>query len=132
MVPADFGLFVNLLVRAPPKQDLLGVSEMTSYVQYMKLWSDTTGVPSDAKQVSVEDVDRAAPGGIGREAAESTATSTEFGWGKHLVMPKDVSLGCRVGFMTELTALQLDKNFKTTSLKEYIESENWKDFLSKL
>lgn len=95
MVPSDFGSFVDLLVCSPPKQNLLGVSETASYVQFMKLWSDTTGVPSEVKQVSIEDGDKAAPGGVGREAAESAATSAEFGWGKHLVMPKDVSLSCK-------------------------------------
>ena len=92
VITSDTGLFVELLVNSPPKQDLLGVSEMASYADYMKIWSEVTGVPSEVREISVEEADKAAPGGVGREAAESTATSAEFGWGDHLVFPKNVSL----------------------------------------
>jgi hypothetical protein len=91
VVPEDTGVFAELLVRSPPEQDLLGVSEMASYITFMKIWSDVTGVPSEVREVTVQEADRAAPGGLGREAAESTSTSAEFGWGKNLVLPKDVS-----------------------------------------
>jgi hypothetical protein len=91
VIPGDTGLFVALLVNSPPKQDLLGVSEMASYVDYMMIWSEVTGVPSQVRQISIEEADKAAPGGIGREAAESTATSAEFGWGDQLVLPWQVS-----------------------------------------
>jgi hypothetical protein len=87
----DTGIFVDLLVRLPAKQDLLGVSEMASYARFMKILSEVTGERCEAQQISVEEADKSAPGGLGREAAESTATSAEFGWGQHLVMPKDVS-----------------------------------------
>jgi hypothetical protein len=90
-VTQDTGAFVDLLVRAPPRQDLLGVSEMASYQDFMKLWTEVTGVPSEVREISVEDLDKAIPGGLGREYGESSASSAEFGWGKHLVMPKDVS-----------------------------------------
>jgi hypothetical protein len=88
---------VDLLVKSPPKQDLLGVSEMSTYIDYMKIWSEATGVPSEVREVTVEEADKAAPGGVGREAAESTATSAEFGWGKDLVMPRNVSISLPCG-----------------------------------
>ena len=91
VVPDDTGIFADLLVRSPPKQDLLGVSEMASYATFMKIWSEVTGVPSEVEQGTEDEADKAIPGGLGREAAESTSTSAEFGWGKHLVLPKDVS-----------------------------------------
>ena len=91
VIPGDTGLLVSLLVSSSPKQDLLGVSEMASYADYMKIWSEVTGVKSEVRQISVEDADREAPGGIGREAAESAATSAEFGWGDQLVLPWQVS-----------------------------------------
>lgn len=91
-VPNDTGLFVDLLVRSLPKQDLLGVSETASYETYVKVWSEVTGVPGEAQEVTIEQSDKAAPGGLGREAAESSSTSAEFGWGDHLVSPKDVSV----------------------------------------
>jgi hypothetical protein len=90
VVPSDTGAFVDLLVRAPPQQDLLGVSESASYGTFMEIWTEITGVPSEVKLVSVEDTHKASPGGLAREAAESSATSAEFGWG-NLVLPKDVS-----------------------------------------
>ncbi len=93
VVPSDTGTFVDLLIRSPPQQDLLGVSEMTSYVNFMKIWSEVTGVPSEVKEISVNEADEAVPGGIGRESAESTASSAEFGWG-NLVLPLEVSLSC--------------------------------------
>lgn len=86
----DTGIFVDLLVQSPPKQDLLGVSEMESYDTFMKIWTEVTGVPSTVKEITVADADKANPGGIGRETAESFATSAEFGWGNHLVLPTDV------------------------------------------
>ena len=95
VVPSDTGIFVDLLVRSPPKQDLLGVSEFANYETYMKIWTEVTGVTSEVEEVTVEQVDKAVPGGLGRESAESTATSAEFGWGKDLVLPKDVSLQFR-------------------------------------
>lgn len=90
-VPDDTGVFVELLVKAPPKQDLLGVSELASYETYIKAWSEVTGIPGVIKEITVEEADRASPGGLGREAGESTATSAEFGWGDNLVLPTDVS-----------------------------------------
>jgi len=111
-VPDDTGLFVDLLVRAPPGQDLLGVSEFASYETFIKLWSEVTGVPSEAQEITVEDADKASPGGIGREAAESNATSAEFGWGDHLVLPTD-----------------LDPKLQTTSLKDFMMKEDWTEFL---
>jgi hypothetical protein len=91
VVPENTGVFTELLVRSPPEQDLIGVSEMANYITFMKTWSDVTGVPSEVSEVTVQEADRAAPGDLGREAAESTSTSAEFGWGKDLVFPRDVS-----------------------------------------
>jgi hypothetical protein len=91
-VPDDTGIFVELLVRAPPKQDLLGVSEMANYETYLKAWSAVTGVPGELKEISVDDFDRKTPGGLGREVGQSSASSAEFGWGDHLGMPKNVSI----------------------------------------
>lgn len=83
---------MDLLVRSPPNQDLLGVSEMGSYADFMKIWSEATGIPSEVTIITILEVDAAQPGGLAREGAESNCTSAEFGWGKDLVMPKDVGL----------------------------------------
>jgi hypothetical protein len=92
VVPEDTGLFADLLVRSPPKQDLLAVSEMASNKTIMSIWSKVSGIPGEAQEVSIEEADAAAPGGFGRESGESTATSAEFGWGHHLVLPTQVSI----------------------------------------
>jgi hypothetical protein len=63
---------------------------MASYVTFMNTWSEA-GVSSEVIDCTVEEAEKTAPGVLGREAAESTASSAEFGWGKHLVFPKDVS-----------------------------------------
>lgn len=55
-------------------------------------WSRATGRPSACREISVEEQHRAQPGGLGRETAESAATSAEFGWGEGLVVPWEVSL----------------------------------------
>ncbi|KAF5876869.1 uncharacterized protein Bfra_001224 [Botrytis fragariae] len=89
VVPTDAGAFVELLRSSKPRY----LSE---------IWGQVT-----CEQFTVEAHDRARPGGLGREAAESMARSVKFGWGD-LVLRKD-----------------LDSNVKLTSIKEHIESEDW-------
>jgi hypothetical protein len=97
-VPDDTGIFTDLLVRSPPKQDLLGVSEAASYKTYYKAWSQATGIPTEVGEITIEQADKRSPGGIGREVAESSATSAEFGWGDKLVLPIDVSKSPKLSF----------------------------------
>jgi hypothetical protein len=93
VILADTGIFVDIPVRSPPQQDLLGISGMAGYIEYMKIWNEVTSMKIEVRGISVEDADEAAPSGIGREAAESTATSTEFSWDKQLILPTEVSFG---------------------------------------
>lgn len=95
VVTDDTGLFVDLLVRSEPKQDLLGVSEFGTYASFMKDFTEVTGVPHQLGEVTVDQVDKAMPGGLAREAAESNAASAEFGWGKHLILPSTVSFAAQ-------------------------------------
>jgi hypothetical protein len=64
-------------------------------VDYMKIWSEVTGMPSEVREISVEEADKAAPNVIGREAAESTATRRNWVWGEQLVLPTQVRLNSR-------------------------------------
>ncbi|TAQ83237.1 hypothetical protein B7494_g8437 [Chlorociboria aeruginascens] len=105
--PPDAGEFVRLLIDAEPGKDLLGVSELLDYASVMRIWSEELGVDGRAEEVSVEDLAEKIPGGLGREAAESTASSAEFGWGD-LVRP-----------------WELDPQVKLTSVREYIKLEDW-------
>jgi hypothetical protein len=55
----------------------------------MEIWSEVTGVKSEVVEMTIEE--KAKEGPVQREGAESNMTSAEFGWGKNLVTPKDVS-----------------------------------------
>ncbi|KAF7908789.1 uncharacterized protein EAF01_004544 [Botrytis porri] len=110
VVPADTGAFVELLVRSPPKQNLLGVSESASFVQFFDVWGQVTGKIVTCKEVPIEARGKPHPGGLEKEASNSTTCSGEFGWGD-VVVPKD-----------------LNPNVKLTSLKEFFESEDWTEF----
>ncbi|TGO23687.1 hypothetical protein BPAE_0124g00190 [Botrytis paeoniae] len=94
----------------PFVQNLLGVSEAANLVTFFEFWGQVTGKKFTCEEVTVEAHDRARPGGLRREAAESMAYSAEFRLGD-LVLPKD-----------------LDSNVKVTSIKEYIESEDWSEY----
>jgi len=106
--PHDAGVLTSLLVGSTPGKTLLGHGDMMSYESFTALIAQHVGVRIVCKETTVADSDKAVPGGLGREAAESTASCEEFGWGKNLVMPKD-----------------LDPNAGVTSMKEYVEKENW-------
>lgn len=95
VVPEDAGKFAALLVKSRPRIELLGVSEMESYSKFMSIWTEITGIKGEVEEVSVDTLYQEAGGpqggGLAREAAESMATSAEFGWGESLVLPTDVS-----------------------------------------
>jgi hypothetical protein len=57
----------------------------------MNIWSEVTGVSSHVVDCTVDEAEKTAPGGLGREAAESTASSAEFGMGKVFGIAK----GCK-------------------------------------
>ena len=79
VVPGDIVLFVSLLANSPPKHDLLGASEMASYIEYMKIWSEVTGVPSEARQISVEEADKGGLVGLGGMGRRSRLLEQSLG-----------------------------------------------------
>lgn len=89
--PGDAGKLAALLVKSSPGKNLLAVSELMSYAGFMEIWSDVTGKPSRVVEVSVEELDKAVPGGLGREVGEAMAANGEFGYGKNLLLPWEVS-----------------------------------------
>lgn len=93
--PNDAGVFVDLLLKETPGKVLLGVGEYVSWDEFTRLWTEIVGRVARCKEMGVEEWDREIPGGFGREYAESTAFSEEFGWGAgdkgKMLMPKDVS-----------------------------------------
>ncbi|KAF7954075.1 hypothetical protein EAE96_005208 [Botrytis aclada] len=110
VVPTDTGAFVELLIRSPPKQNLLGVSEIASFVKFYDVWGQVTGNKVTCEEITVEAHNEPHPGGLDKEAKESMTCSGEFGWGD-VGLPED-----------------LDSNVKLASLKEFFESEDWSKF----
>lgn len=93
--PNDTAIFVDLLLGTTPRKVLLGVGEYMSWADFAILWTKIVGKKMACKEGSVEEWDRKIPGGFGREYAESTAFSAQFGWGAgdggKMLLPKDVS-----------------------------------------
>ncbi|KFY89829.1 hypothetical protein V500_05449 [Pseudogymnoascus sp. VKM F-4518 (FW-2643)] len=112
--PHDAGIFAALLINSAPGKNLLGVGEMISWEDFGKIFSEHLGAPVQIKELPIDGRDKLLPGGLGREASESMTFSSEFGWGKDLLMPKDI-----------------DANVKLTSVKDYIQSEDWDALFSK-
>lgn len=77
----DTGYFVRALVQLPPGKNVLAYGSMISWKNYMTLWAKILKLPGGFyKQLSIEDVDKIAPGGLGREVAEGWASQGEFGY----------------------------------------------------
>ncbi len=91
----DTGQFVRALVQLPPGKNLLAYGSMISWKDYMALWARILKLPGGFyKQLTIEDVDKMAPGGFGREVAEGWVAQGELGYdgGDPTVLhPKDVS-----------------------------------------
>jgi len=96
---------------------LLGVGEYFRWEEFAGLWTEIVGKELECKEMGVGEWDMLVPGGFGKEFAESKAFSGEFGWGAgdegRMLMPKD-----------------LDANVKLTTLREYIQQEDWNSVLS--
>ena len=76
----DTGYFVRALVQVPPGKNLLAFGSMISWKDYMALWAEVLQVPAAYRQITIEDVDKIAPGGLGREVGEGWASQGEFGY----------------------------------------------------
>ncbi|KIW15171.1 hypothetical protein PV08_05216 [Exophiala spinifera] len=111
--PTDTGPFVEALVlKAPAKTTMLGVSDVMSYAEFVDRWAKFHGVKAKVEYLSVTDVDEMMPGGFGIEVAQTGAYVAEFGWdgGEGAVMPESVGV---------------DKT-KLTGVDEYIRTTDWK------
>ena len=90
----DTGGFVKALIQLPPGKTVLAYGDMMSHNEYLKIWAKHNGVQARFRQITVDDCDKAAPGGFGREAGESWTYFEEFGYagGEDVIHPKDVSI----------------------------------------
>ncbi|KAL1744128.1 hypothetical protein HDZ31DRAFT_39372 [Schizophyllum fasciatum] len=114
----DTGPFVKAAVLdLPPKSNILVYSEMASWNEYIKTFEQITGIKLVYKQVSIEEAAVAMPyNNVGREAGEVKLFAQELGW--HGGDPTML-------FHEDLAKRGISP--KTTSLKEWIESEDWSE-----
>ncbi|KAL1691088.1 hypothetical protein GGG16DRAFT_91724 [Schizophyllum commune] len=114
----DTGPHVKVaILDLPPRSNLLVYSEMASWNEYIKIFKEVTGLKLVYKEVSIEEADKASPWHhIGREAGEVKQFAQELGW--HGGDPSML-------FHEDLAKRGI--SLKTTSLREWIESEDWSD-----
>ena len=97
----DTGHFVRALIQLPPGKTVLAYGSMISWKDYMTLWAKILKLPGGFyKQITVDDFDKMAPGGLGREVGEGWMAQSELGYsgGDPTVLhPKDVSALIRNG-----------------------------------
>jgi hypothetical protein len=95
VVPSDTGSFVKALSLVSPGKNLLAFGALLTWSDYVKLWSQITGVPAAFEHSTVATLDKVAPGGYGEEIGEMYAYAQDFGyWGgdPSVIFPKDVRL----------------------------------------
>ena len=77
----DTGHFVQALVQLPPGKNVLGYGSMISWKDYMTLWAKTLNIPGGYyKQIAIAEIEKFAPGGLGREMAEGWSYQGEYGY----------------------------------------------------
>ncbi|MCJ1450087.1 hypothetical protein MMC28_000416 [Mycoblastus sanguinarius] len=112
----DTGYFVRALVQVPPGKNLLAFGSMISWKNFMALWANMLHLPGGVyKQLTIEDVEKFAPGGLGRELGEGWAFQGEYGY--------------TGGDPTVIHAKDLVVEIPTTNIEEYIENEDWSSVL---
>ena len=91
----DTGYFVRALVQCPPGKNVLAYGSLISWKDYMTLWAQTLKLPGGYyKQITIDEFDKLAPGGLGREVAEGIEYHGKFGYDggdPSIVHAKDVS-----------------------------------------
>ncbi|KAL0769490.1 hypothetical protein CaCOL14_008798 [Colletotrichum acutatum] len=117
VVDHETGEYVKALVQASPGMHLLAYSEFLTWPDYVSLWSKTTGVPAVFESITMDDMEKLAPGGFGLEIGEMHAYSMEFGyWGNDpsIIYPE------QLGLKGELT-----------TIANYIKGEDWSELLGR-
>ncbi|KFY06679.1 hypothetical protein V492_07844 [Pseudogymnoascus sp. VKM F-4246] len=117
VVPSDTGNYVLALTKMPPGKKLVACSERLTWAAYTELWSRVVGVKAVYEPCSIEEHDRAVPGGSGEMVGKMYEYATEFGyWGDgdpNVVFPEDLGV-----------------EIKHTSIEEFIRSEDWSRVLN--
>ena len=70
-VNKDAGYFVRALTQLPPGKTVMAAGTWCTWPEWIKTWAKVVGQAEVSyKQISVEDFDRAMPGGFGKEIGE--------------------------------------------------------------
>ncbi|KAF2021444.1 NAD(P)-binding protein [Aaosphaeria arxii CBS 175.79] len=76
----DTGPLVKALITSSPGKNLMGFSSQISFNEIAQIWSKSIGEPVKFVPNTVEDVDKAMPGGHGRELGEMMAYINDPGY----------------------------------------------------
>ena len=92
----DTGYFVRALIQSPPGLNVLAYGSMESWEEYLKVFCKVHNVKYGGyDELSLEDMDKMMPGGLGMELGEMFAYVAEFGYDggdPSIISAKDVSL----------------------------------------
>ncbi|KAM0445309.1 hypothetical protein ACHAPV_008383 [Trichoderma viride] len=113
----DTGAFVKALLDVSPGKTLVGVSEMMTFPTWMEIWGRVLDVQAAYQEVSPGEFYKDFPEPLGQELMDTNEYMIEFGYtggDPEVMYPKE-----------------LDPNIKTTSMEEYIKSEDWSSVLDK-
>ena|SRR5690242_12481844 len=66
----DTGPLVKALIRSSPGKNLMGYSGFISFDEIAQIWSEKLGKQIKFHRSTVDDLDRAIPGGVGKEIGE--------------------------------------------------------------
>ncbi|KAF3057505.1 NmrA family domain-containing protein 1 [Trichoderma lentiforme] len=116
IVPEDTGYFVKALTQVPAGKNLIAFGDRLTWDDYIRLWSNITGIPAVFERTTVSEHAKLAPWGFGKEIAEMLAYAQEFGY--------DGS------DPTIVSAQQLEVDVPVTRIEQYIRNEDWSSIAS--
>jgi hypothetical protein len=114
---ADCGYVTRAALNSPPGKNILGVGEMLSWTEYLKIWCDVNKVPFGGyDEVPLQGFISFMPPGLGRELGEMLAFMDEFGYDggdPSVVHAKDLGVDCPL-----------------TTWADYVKTQDWSSILS--
>ena len=108
----DTGIYVKALLENSPGNHTLAYSEMATWREFWTLWAEVQNVKVEFKVVALDEFFKSLPPILWREFQESLMYIMEFGY-----TGGDPEVCC--------TLQDLSPKARTTSLREYMGSEDW-------
>ncbi|ORY07001.1 hypothetical protein BCR34DRAFT_570901 [Clohesyomyces aquaticus] len=116
----DTGPFVKALLLLPAGKTVMAASEWCTWPDWIKTWGEVVGVPDCSyKQVTVGDLDKWYPGGIGKEIGEMYEYSNDPGYD-----------GGEPEVLRTADLKKMGIEVRATSLRDYVRSEDWSGVLA--